>query len=246
MEKLTLYLIIAIILAITILGVVGEYFTYKYYSLAVNQQPMETLITTPTPTSTPQSTTQNLNGSSANLITSFNFSSPMAVGSINQTNNSIVLTVPPDTDVTKLVPTIGLSQYASISPISGTSQDFTNPVSYTVTAQNGAVQKYTVTVNVASILNSTGKLITSFKLLGFNPEVDGYIDNTSYSIVVVVPDGTDLTKIKPTIAVSNGATVYPLSGSVQDFTNPVNYTVKDVYGDIQNYTVTVVTESNSG
>ena len=88
----------------------------------------------------------------------------MAVGSVTQANYSIVLTVPPDTDVTQLVPTIGLSQYATVSPASGASQDFTNPVTYAVTAQNGSVQNYTVTVNVASVLTSTGKLITSFKL----------------------------------------------------------------------------------
>ena len=75
--------------------------------------------------------------------------------------------------------------------------------------------------------------------------MEGYIDNGSYSIVAVVPDGTDLTKITPTIVVSHGATVFPLSGAVQDFTNPVTYTVKDVYGDTQNYTVTVVTESKA-
>ena len=43
----------------------------------------------------------------------------MAVGSINWTNYSIILTVPPDSDVTQLVPTIGLSQYATVSPASG-------------------------------------------------------------------------------------------------------------------------------
>ena len=170
----------------------------------------------------------------------------MAVGSINPATYAVIATVPPDTDVTRLVPTIGASQYATVSPASGIAEDFTNPVTYTVTAQNGSVQKYTVTVNVASILKSTGKLITSFKLLSFNPTVEGYIDNGSYSIVAVVPDGTDLTKITPTIVVSPGATVFPLSGSVQNFTNPVTYTVKDVYGDTQNYTVTIVNESNSG
>jgi len=246
MEKSTAYLIVAIILSITILGVAGEYFSYKYYSLMVNQQVAQTQLSSPSPSPTPQGTAQNSTGSSENLITSFNFSNPMAVGSIDSANHVILLTLPPDSDVTKLQPTIGVSQYATVSPASGVSQDFTNPVTYAVTAQNGSAQNYTVTVNVASILKSTGKLITSFKLLSFKPAVEGYIDNGSYSIMAVVPDGTDLTKITPAITASDGATVSPLSGTAQDFTNPVTYTVKDVYGNIQNYTVTVVTESNSG
>jgi len=249
MEKSTFYLIIILISAITILGVLGEYFSYKYYSLTAGQQVAQTQqFSTPAPTASPSAsnTNQNSSGSSQNAITSFSFSNPMAVGSIDSSNHAVTLTVPPDTDVTRLQPLIGISQYATVSPASGAAQDFTNPVTYAVTAQNGSIQNYTVTVNVASVLNGTGNLITSFKLLQFSPEVDGYIDNGTYSIVAVVPDGTDLTKITPTITVSPGATVSPLSGAVQDFTNPVTYTVKDVYGDTQSYTVTVVTESNSG
>jgi len=245
MEKQTVYLIIAIILAITVLGFGGEYFTYKYYSLTANQQVVQTqqpVIQTPTNPTPPPTPT----GSSENSIISFNLNNPMAVGTVNESNHTVTITVPPDTDVTRLQPTIEISQNATVSPLSGAAQDFTNSVIYTVTAQNGATQKYNVTVNVASVLQSTGKLITSFKLTGFDPEVDGYIDNDNYTITVVVSDGTDITKITPTITVSQGATVSPASKTIQDFSYPVKYTVTDVYGDTQDYTVTVVTESNSG
>jgi len=252
MEKSTIYIIAAIILSVTILGVVGEYLTYKY-SLAMSQQ----LAQTQQPTiqsssdsiqnpSTNSNTSQAQSGSSANLLISFDFNTPMAIGTVNELNHSVVITVPPDTDVTKLSPTVEISQYATVSPASGVVQDFTNPVGYTVTAQNGATQKYTVTVNVASILTSAEKQITSFKLLGFKPEVDGYIDNDNYAIVAVVPDGTDITKIIPTITVSNGAKVFPASGVAQNFSSSVIYSVTNVYGNVQKYTITVVTESNSG
>ena len=170
----------------------------------------------------------------------------MVAGSINENNHTVTVAVPPDTDVTKLVPAIEISQNATIFPVMNTPQDFTNPVVYTVTAQNGAQQKYIVTVNVASILQSAQKLITSFRLSGLNPEVDGTIDNSAYKVYAVVPDGTDLKKLAPVIGVSSGATVSPQSGTAQNFTNPVNYTVTNVYGDTQIYTVTIVTESNSG
>lgn len=250
MEKSTIYLITLIIVFLTIFGVTGEYFIYKYYALTATQQAQQAQqaqqqqqqITA----TNASSTNQQPSGSSENLITSFDFNDPLAVGSISQTSNTIVVAVPPSTDVTKLTPSIEISKYATISPSSDTPQDFTNPVAYTVTAQNGSTQKYVVTVNVVSITKSTEKVITSFALSGFSPEIDGTIDNNAHTVYVVVPDGTDLTKLTPIIEVSDNAAVSPGSGIVQNFTSPVIYTVTDMYGGTQNYTVTVVTESNSG
>ncbi len=84
-------------------------------------------------------------------ITSFDFASPSVTGSINNTNHTIALTVPYGTNVTSLTPTIAVSTGATVSPTSGTAQDFTNPVTYTVTAQDTVTtQTYTVTVTVAA------------------------------------------------------------------------------------------------
>lgn len=48
----------------------------------------------------------------------------------------------------KLVPTIVLSnEKATISPASGTAQDFNSPVEYTVTAEDGTTVKYTVSIS---------------------------------------------------------------------------------------------------
>jgi len=53
------------------------------------------------------------------------------------------------TDVTALTPTIEVSPGATISPTSLDSQDFTNPVTYTVTAEDGTTKQiWTVTVTV--------------------------------------------------------------------------------------------------
>ncbi len=260
MEKSNLYLITVIILAITIIVVSGEYFSYKYYSLSAEQAQQQTITnsnivpeTTPSTTSSTQPDTtknptvkQQPSGSSEKSITSFDFDNPLAVGNINETNHTITLAVPPDTDVTKLSPTIEISNNATISPQSNSPQDFTNPVSYLVTAQDGSTQNYIVTVNVASVLGSIGNSITSFTLSGFNPIINGSIDNSAYTVYAVVPDGTDITKITPTIQVSYGTTISPKSGITQDFTNPVIYTVTDAYGGKQEYTIMVVTESNSG
>lgn len=49
-----------------------------------------------------------------------------------------------------LVPTISISEAASISPASEAAQDFTNPVSYTVTAQDATTKIWTVSVTERS------------------------------------------------------------------------------------------------
>ena len=80
-------------------------------------------------------------------ITSFKIGD--ATGTI--TDTAIAVEVAHGTDVTSLKPTIVISEGASVSPKSGTSKDFTNPVEYTVTAANGtSTKKYTVTVTVAA------------------------------------------------------------------------------------------------
>lgn len=62
------------------------------------------------------------------------------------TGNNIVVTLPPSTPLNPLTPTITVSPYATVSPASGVPQNFTNPVTYTVTAQDASTKTYTVTV----------------------------------------------------------------------------------------------------
>jgi len=86
--------------------------------------------------------------SDAKQILSFVFAelTPEVYGEIDQSNFTIDLAVPTGTDVTDLVPTISVSEFATVSPESGVAQDFTDPVIYTVTAQDGTTRDYTVTV----------------------------------------------------------------------------------------------------
>ena len=62
------------------------------------------------------------------------------------------------------------------------------------------------------------------KLLGF--AIDGHqavIDEAAKTVTLVLPNGTALTNLTPTLTVSSGATYTP--AGVQDFTSPVTYTV---------------------
>lgn len=87
--------------------------------------------------------------------------------------------------------------------------------------------------------------LTSFTFDGFTPAVTGVVDNTAKTIKLLVPSGTDVTKLAPTI-VHTGKSILPASGAEQDFTNSVKYTIVDFNGTSQDYYVTVCTEFGGG
>jgi len=78
-------------------------------------------------------------------ITSFKINDLSAT--INNTAHTINLTLPSGTDLTALQPVIVLSEGVSISPASGSTIDFTNPVVFTVTSGSTSVA-YTANVGV--------------------------------------------------------------------------------------------------
>lgn len=98
----------------------------------------ETKTYTVTITRTPVSTARN--------ILSFKYGG--YAGTINNSAGTVSLTLPRGTSTT-FAPTIQVSEFASVSPASGVEQDFSSPVSYKVTAQNGNTKTYTVTVTLS-------------------------------------------------------------------------------------------------
>ena len=116
---------------------------FNYIAVAspvVTTQPIQPIVTsTPIPS---VSTSQT-------FITSFNFLlNPAILGVIDETNFVVTLSVPFGTDLTKLTPKIVVSPGATVAPASDFPEDFTKPVNYTVTGQNGTMQTYKVIVNV--------------------------------------------------------------------------------------------------
>lgn len=81
-----------------------------------------------------------------------------------------------------------------------------------------------------------GASIISFSAEGVN----GTIDESAKTVSLELSPAADITQVTPTITLSAGATVSPASGVVQNFTNPVTYTVTDNTGQVTNtYTVTM-------
>ncbi len=66
------------------------------------------------------------------------------------------------------------------------------------------------------------------------------INNENLTVWIEVEQGTDVTQLLPAVFISAGATVDPPSGSMQDFTYPVTYTVTSENGQtVNNWVVTV-------
>jgi hypothetical protein len=164
-------------------------------------------------------------------------------GTIDKTDKTIAIAgMPYDTDVTELVATyttnghsvkVGTTEQTS----SETSNDFTNPVIYTVTADDHSTQDYVVTVTLAP---SPLKSITSFSL----DESAGTINETDKTIAVNLPAGTDVTALIATftttgVSVKVGETFQASGQTTNDFTNPVVYTVTAADSTTKDYAVTV-------
>ena len=111
--------------------------------------------------------------SNANDIISFTVPEQIGETIIDDVEHTVYLEVPTGTDITSLIPTIEISENATISPASGTPQDFSDSVEYTVTAENGDVQVWIADVDF--VASSEDDLIPEVtKLIGnypnpFNP-----------------------------------------------------------------------------
>lgn len=173
--------------------------------------------------------------SSEKQILSFRFMSPSVEAVIVET--AIYVTVPSDTDVTNLTPIIVVSEKATVNPGSGMPMDFTLPVTYTVTAEDGSQVTYMVYVTVMS--NESRILTFTFEDL----EVEAVIDEDLKKVEATVSWETDVTTLVPIITISKKATISPASGVPTDFTNPVVYTVTAEDGSQTDYTAIVTIEA---
>jgi hypothetical protein len=88
--------------------------------------------------------------------------------------------------------------------------------------------------NVSNLVLDKPVTISGFSVNG----VDGVINETQKTIVVKVPDGTDVSKVSPVIELPVGAVITPAVTANMDFTAPIEFTI--VNGDVfSNYMITV-------
>lgn len=144
--------------------------------------------------------------SSEKQILQFSFVSPGVEATITESAKTIVATVPYGTDVTALVPVIIVSDKATVNPASGFPMDFTNPVQYTVTAEDDSQAVYTVTVIVEPSGGGGGGVNpndpttwsgsidanTTWPDLGFDVDyiIDGWVDINGNALLTIEPGVT--------------------------------------------------------
>ena len=88
--------------------------------------------------------------SSEALITAFTFDNPLVIEQPVIAGNKITFLLDgkaTDDEIKTLVPTITVSDKAKITPVTGVATDFTNPVKYIVTSEDGIYKnEYTVSI----------------------------------------------------------------------------------------------------
>jgi hypothetical protein len=71
---------------------------------------------------------------------------------VDSTHMQVIMYMPYGTDSRSLAPTCTISKLATISPANGSTRNFTSPVNYTVTAEDGITKKvYSLKVNIPTV-----------------------------------------------------------------------------------------------
>lgn len=181
--------------------------------------------------------------SSEKKILTFRFESvdPEIGGVIDEAARTITLTDVPYASVSAIAPVITLSDGATVSPESGVEQDFTSPVTYTVTAEDGTTQAYVVTV-IPGIEELSGTMSANRTLEDrFDGDaIDYIIDGTFYvdgNALLTVEAGVKIafTGVDGWIVVGENAGL-KMTGTEQKpiiLTGPVNNNNKGAWGGVE-------------
>ena len=193
-----------------------------------------------------------VSSATAKAITSYSFAGyPGVAGTIDEAAKTIAVTLPSGSDVTALAAkftTTGSSvKVGAVAQTSGTtSNNFTAPVAYTVTAADGSTATYAVTVTVGA---ASAKAITAYSIAGF-PAVAGTINEAAKTIAVTMPFGTNVTALVAAFTTTGvnakvGAAVQTSTATANNFAAPVAYIVTAADASTATYSVTVTVASYS-
>ena len=183
---------------------------------------------------------------SKKTITTFNLKASLNTGLSKDLKghidgDTIRLAVPAAIGMTNLKPSVTHTG-KSISPGDAINQDFSNPVEYTVTAEDESTKKYIVIVR----FQNSSKELFSFSFSAsdntgvLTQDAMGVIEGDS---ILVTTDAFHITNLIPTIT-HNGEQIYPTSGQSNSFINPAFYTVTAEDGTLKKYTVIVKTTAS--
>ncbi|BFP43444.1 hypothetical protein FGF1_42890 [Flavobacteriaceae bacterium GF1] len=162
-------------------------------------------------------------------------------GTIDEDNKTVVVELFDKIDIAELKPTITISENATISPDDQVATDYSNPITYKVTAEDGSDQDYEVTV---SLPKSSEKQLLTFVFLasennGLSTDIVAVIDEKNKTVTAEVPFNVSLDALVPTLEISGDAEVNPQDKVAADFNNDMVYEVKAEDGSSEAYVVTI-------
>lgn len=174
--------------------------------------------------------------SNENKILSITLTRGNFTKSFDIVENSIVGTVDSSIDLDGLSLNVPISKGATISPDPSKINSITGDFSFTVTAENGDVKIYTVSIKrLLSTENSLLELTINSNGLTFKPQ----INSQNNTINQRIPSFINLTSLDVSLRYSNRATISPDPTSIKDYSTPVKYTVTSESGDKKEYLVTL-------
>lgn len=162
------------------------------------------------------------------------------IDSVEQTINA---EVPFGTDITSLSPTVGFILGGERSQIQGEAQNFSELVHYKTYGKDSLSLVYCITVVPGK---SNEKRINSFQFLASDHEFldedfECQIDEQAKTIAGELPLGSDLSALKPSVSVSQGAKVELESGFL-DFSEALTVKVIADDGSEESYTANLSVE----
>ncbi|MBR5984592.1 MAG: fibronectin type III domain-containing protein [Bacteroidales bacterium] len=172
--------------------------------------------------------------SDANDIVSFAFDGADNV-QIDTENHIVTCDVPYSWNLRGVTPQIVVSDLATISPESGAAVNLSYPFVYTVTAESGLVQEWTIMV-------SRREAVADDEIISFWTEglFDVTIDSENATVNAILSRMYDITSIVPTIEISPLASIDQVEGRAYDFSRPRVFVVTAENGvDTKSWTINV-------
>lgn len=161
---------------------------------------------------------------------------------IDQENNTVKYLFPHTWDLSQTTTKITISEKATISPDPDEVFDYSEPVVYTITAENGETRDYEV--DLERELSAENEIL-SFTILNSPMNLEADIDQENGQINQKLPFGIDLTQIQVALTISENANINPDPETVMDYTNPVLFTVTSENEEAKEYTVTLLPMSDA-
>jgi photosystem II stability/assembly factor-like uncharacterized protein len=140
-----------------------------------------------------------------NDILAFSFLQQAFPSVIDNQTHTVEASVIYGTDISNLIPVIEISYNATIDPPSGQPLDFSSPVTFTLTAQNGDQQQWVVTVEIADPIDYI--TITEFQDFKYSKIPASQFPELSFRTAILNEGHRDVTNVTLYVTINQEQTI---------------------------------------